>query len=85
MTISYTQKMAILKSIFQQQEITQAQQEKGYLESWSQQHWYQVKRDLQTLQMYTDNSAAAANFVKSLDLIRRKAVILAFLQSNAIR
>ena len=84
MTKSYSQKMAILKSIFQQQEITQAQQEQGYLESWSQQHWYQVKIDLQTLQMYTENSSAAAHFVKSLNLIRKKAVILAFLKSNNI-
>ena len=84
MTKTHSQKLAILKSIFQQQEITQAQQEKGYLESWSQQHWYQVKIDLQMLQMYTENSTAAANFVKSLNLIRRKAVILAFLNSNNI-
>ena len=84
MTTSYTERLAILKSIFQQQEITQAQQEQNYLESWSQRHWHQVKRDLQTLQMYTENADAAANFVTSLDLIRRKAVILAFLKNNTI-
>ncbi|NEP12868.1 MAG: hypothetical protein F6J92_25775 [Symploca sp. SIO1A3] len=75
-------KLAQLKLIFSEQEINQVKQEKAYLSNWSKEHWYQVKSDLQILNMYTENLSDAVNFVTTLDVVRRKALILSFLNSN---
>jgi len=74
-----------LQKIFPQDDIDAALNEQEFLKKWIEANRTEVNNALQTLRLSMNNIFVAIGFINSIDVTRRKAVIIAFLQNQDVQ
>lgn len=74
-----------LQKILPQDDIDAALNEQEFLKKWIEANRTEVNNALQTLRLSMNNIFVAIGFINSIDVTRRKAVIIAFLQNQDVQ